>query len=176
MNHLNIEIKARCSDAKKIRKILTKHNADFRGVDHQIDTYFRVNSGRLKLMEGNIENHFIYYEREDKEGPKQSNVTLMPTVLYGESLKEILVKSLGVLAVVDKRREIYFIGNVKFHLDDVCYLGKFVEIKAINYDRRPLCRDVLFNECSHYLKLFNISQEDLVSRSYSDMIMEMQSK
>src|SRR3989344_1945309 len=103
MNHLNIEIKARCSDAKKIRKILTKHNADFRGVDHQIDTYFRVNSGRLKLMEGNIENHFIYYEREDKEGPKQSNVTLMPTVLYGESLKEILVKSLGVLAVVDKR-------------------------------------------------------------------------
>jgi len=31
----------------------------------------------------------------------------------------MLVKSNGVLVEVDKKRKIYFIDNVKFHLDDV---------------------------------------------------------
>ena len=78
MNQISIiEIKARCSELDKARKILQGKHADFKGVDHQIDTYFRVNLGRLKLREGTIENHLIHYERENKEGPKQSKVLLL---------------------------------------------------------------------------------------------------
>ena len=40
--HLNIEIKARCAQQDKIRKLLQERGADFRGTDHQIDTYFEV--------------------------------------------------------------------------------------------------------------------------------------
>lgn len=58
-----IEIKARCLDQDKVRNILIGENADFKGKDHQIDTYFNVHNGRLKLREGTIENNLIHYER-----------------------------------------------------------------------------------------------------------------
>src|SRR3989304_7677704 len=111
MAHVNIEIKAKSNNQDAIREILKSKNADFKGIDHQIDTYFKVANGRLKLREGNIENHLIYYERTNKRGPKQSQILLYKSE-PNSSLKEILTKSLGVLAVVDKTREIYFLDNV----------------------------------------------------------------
>ena len=92
MAHINIEIKARCNDHEKIREILKSNKADFKGRDRQIDTYFKVNSGRLKLREGNIENYLIFYERKDQAGPKQSDVTLFKNLL-DSSLKGILAKA-----------------------------------------------------------------------------------
>lgn len=168
MGHINIEIKAHCANPQAIRNILRSHNADFRGTDRQIDTYFKVNHGRLKLREGQIENYLVYYEREDQKRPKQSDVILCPSV-PNVSLKEILAKSLGVLVVVEKQREIYFIDNVKFHLDTVKHLGSFVEIEAIDRDG-AVGKDRLFAQCQFFLELFNIPPEDLVSGSYSDLL------
>lgn len=170
MKHLNIEIKARCADQKKIRDILTAHKADFKGTDHQVDTYFKVNRGRLKLREGNIENSLIFYERENKEGPKQSNVNLFRSE-PGSSLKEILISALGILVVIDKKREIYFIDNVKFHIDTVENLGTFVEIEAIDSDG-TIGKEKLLEQCNEYLRLFGIEQGALVSVSYSDMLLQ----
>jgi len=165
--HINIEIKAKTAEPDGIREILKTNNADFIGVDHQVDTYFKVDSGRLKLREGNIENHLIYYERENKSEPKQSLV-----ILYkynpDHRLKEILKKSLGVLAVVDKHREIYFIDNVKFHLDSVVGLGTFVEIEAIDKDG-TIGNEKLLEQCNYYLNLLLISKKSLIATSYSDM-------
>ena len=59
MKVINVEIKALCSDHERIRCILLEKNADFIGMDHQVDTYFRTVSGRLKLREGTIENNLI---------------------------------------------------------------------------------------------------------------------
>lgn len=169
MGHINIEIKAKCSDQDKIRTILIAQKADFKGVDHQIDSYFKVNNGRLKLREGNIENYLIFYEREDMEGPKQSNVILLKSE-PGSPLKEILEKSLGYLAVVDKQREIYFIENVKFHLDKVKDLETFVEIEAIDKEGN-IGREKLLEQCQYYLKLFEIKDADLLTGSYSDLLL-----
>ncbi len=169
MGHINIEIKARSESNDLIRHILVSENADFIGSDHQIDTYFKINSGRLKLREGNIENYLIHYDRENKEGPKQSNVTLYKSNPES-SLKEILTKSLDVLIVVDKKREIYFVNNVKFHLDTVRDLGTFVEIEAIDKNGE-IGRDKLLEQCNHYSTLFKIQDKDLISGSYSDMLL-----
>ena len=100
MDYVNIEIKARCSDHGKIRSILKSKNADFKGLDHQVDTYFKVSSGRLKLREGNIENHLIFYDRPNQAGPKQADVALFDTEPNSE-VKDVLVKALGVLFIVD---------------------------------------------------------------------------
>ncbi len=170
MKRTIIEIKARSKEHGKVRDILKREKADFRGTDHQVDTYFNVKSGRLKLREGNIENHLIFYDRENKKGPKQSDVMLYVTGPES-SLKEILTKSLGILVVVDKMREIYFMGNVKFHLDTVEGLGEFVEIEAID-DKGDIGREKLLAQCRHYMELHNISEKDLVTGSYSDMLME----
>lgn len=168
MNHLNIEIKAKTNRADEIRNILKKSGARSVGLDHQIDTYFRVQHGRLKLREGNIENHLIYYERGNKKGPKQSNVTLFNTTRKSP-VKDMLKKSIGVLVVVDKKREIYFIDNVKFHLDKVKGLGNFVEIEAIDKTGK-IGKKKLLEQCNHYLKLFKIKNSDLLSNSYSDLL------
>ena len=134
MSHLNVEIKARCLDTKAFERILRSLGANFHGVDHQLDTYFRVSQGRLKLREGNIENALIHYAREDDStGPKKSHVTLYQLGQRAPELKNILSNSIGILAVVDKRRKIFFIGNVKFHIDTVEHLGTFVEIEAMDH-------------------------------------------
>jgi UDP-galactopyranose mutase len=52
---LNIEVKSKCVNHRKIEeKILGCDRAIFKGTDHQIDLYFNVNFGRLKLREGDI--------------------------------------------------------------------------------------------------------------------------
>ena len=166
----NVEIKARCADHDPIRKILISRKARFVGRDDQTDTYFRVDGGRLKLREGSIENALIYYRRDDKTGPKESDVRLFKTE-PNSALKSILSESLGVLVVVEKKREIYFIKNVKFHLDEVAELGSFVEIEAIDEDG-SIRIDELDAQCNKYLAMFGIEETDLISNSYSDMLLE----
>ena len=169
MGHLNVEIKAKCLDHNRVREVLKKNKADFKGLDHQVDTYFKVNSGRLKFREGKIENFLIYYDRENKEGPKESKIILFKNEPQS-SLKDILINANGVLTIVDKKREIYFIDNIKFHIDLVENLGAFVEIEAI--DKTGLIsKEKLYAQCQFYMQELGISPEDLVSVSYSDLLM-----
>ena len=171
--HLNIEIKARCPHPQKTRKTLIEHGARHVGLDHQTDTYFRLpegKKGRLKLREGNIENSLIHYHRNDEAGPKRSEVTLYHPQ-PGPELKTILSNTLGVLTVVDKERHIFFIENVKFHLDQVRGLGSFVEIEAIDRDGK-IGEKKLREQCDFFLNLFGIKKEDLVEVSYSDLLMD----
>jgi predicted adenylyl cyclase CyaB len=170
MSQLNIEIKARCNDPENIRKILQKRGADFKGIDHQTDTYFKVPNGRLKLREGNIEYSLVYYDREDISGPKRSDI-----VYYHPNkkapVKELLSKALGKLITVKKKREIYYIDNIKFHIDEVEELGSFVEIEAID-ETGSISAEQLYKQCTEYIELFKIKESSLLKNSYSDMLLE----
>lgn len=170
MPHLNIEIKARCADPNQVRQTLLHQNARFIGEDHQVDTYFQVDNGRLKLREGNIENALIFYQRNDQAGPKKSDVTMYQCE-PNPNLKEVLTVALGAKAVVDKRRSIYFIDNVKFHVDEVQGLGNFVEIEAIALNGEKTEAELL-EQCHFYMGLLNIQATDLLETSYSDMIID----
>ena len=170
MQRINIEIKARCSHPEEIRDLLEKQQAEFIGTDPQVDTYFNVPNGRLKLREGRIENALIHYHRTDQAGPKRSDISLYKTQPRSGELKEVLTAALGVIAVVSKRRQIYFIENVKFHLDEVQHLGNFVEIEAIDRDG-SIGEEKLRQQCQYYLDLFKITDKDLVEVSYSDLAM-----
>jgi adenylate cyclase class 2 len=164
-----IEIKAKCAKPDYIRTLLLKNKAVFKGIDHQIDTYFKVANGRLKLREGNIENHLIHYHRPNMAGPKKSEVTLFRST-PGSTLKSLLTHALGTLVVVDKKREIYFIDNVKFHIDQVDQLGSFMEIEAIDEDG-SISQETLQEQCEFYMSLLGISSKELVTNSYSDLLL-----
>ena len=170
MKHINIEIKAKCFHPQKVEAFLVSANATFKGTDNQKDTYFNVPAGRLKLRQGNIENNLIYYERDNQAGPKNSHFQLV-AVPDAETLKEILSASIGIKVVVQKKREIYFIGNVKFHIDDVPGLGHFAEIEASN-KYADLSQEKLQEQCDFYIRELQIKNEDLISVSYSDMLLE----
>ncbi len=175
MNHINIEIKAKCFHPEKVEAFLLLNNAQFIGLDHQKDTYFQVPVGRLKLRQGNIENSLIYYNRPNQEGPKQSDFSLSK-VTDGKATEQLLEKALGIKVIVEKFRKIFFINNVKFHLDEVPGLGNFVEIEAGNIHDPAKTIDQLREQCAYYMKAFEISEKDLILHSYSDMILEKASE
>lgn len=169
MQHLNIEFKARTTRQADIRSWLVAQGADFRGTDLQTDTYFQLapGQGRLKLRQGSIENHLIHYQRSDDAEARASDVALAP-VADSAALKNALSRALGVLVEVRKRREIYFLDNVKIHLDELDGLGQFVEVEAIAPD--PDCPVAqLQAQCAYYAEVFGVRPEDVLAESYSDM-------
>src|SRR4026208_2605387 len=171
MSYLNVEIKAKCADPSFIRNYLLNNGADFKGLDEQRDTYFNVPNGRLKLREGNIENNLIFYTRNNQPGPKSSNFNLVK-IEDAKGLKEVLERSCGIKMIIRKRREIYYISNVKFHIDEVPELGSFIEIEAGNILVNKTEAE-LFQQCNFYLNEFGIKEGDLIAGSYSDLLMNV---
>jgi len=168
MNIKNFEFKARVDNLEKYENKLLTLNPVLIGTDHQVDTYFNVVKGRLKLREGNIENALINYNREDLQGLKKSEV-----ILYQHkpdpALKDILALQLGIKAVVDKKRKIYFIDNVKFHFDNVTTLGTFIEVEAID-SNNEFTTDELKKQCDQYFDFFELQNVSLIDKSYSDLL------
>jgi len=168
MNLKNFEFKAAVKDPGNLEKKLLELNPIYIGEDHQTDTYFKVPEGRLKLREGNIENSLIFYNRDNIAGARSSEI-----ILYkysgDRSLKDILLKTMEVLVIVDKTRKIYFIGNVKFHFDSVKNLGSFIEVEAIDEEGNTGI-EKLKEQCAWYFNFFGLEPSDYVSRSYSDLL------
>ncbi|MFZ0959781.1 MAG: class IV adenylate cyclase [Terriglobia bacterium] len=172
MKLLNFEFKAHLRDAAHVRATLKRLRARFLGTDHQADTYFRVPAGRLKIREGRIENSLIFYQRSNSARARRSHVEMM-LLPRRNSARAILSRALEVLVTVDKRREIYFVGNVKIHLDRVRGLGTFVEVEAMT--RSGDVRKVRA-QAAKFRKLFAISPADIVPLSYSDLILNKRTK
>jgi predicted adenylyl cyclase CyaB len=164
----NVEFKAKVPAIESYEQKLLSLNPEFKGLDHQVDTYFNVAHGRLKLREGNIENALIQYSRENIAGSKQSDV-----ILYQHqpdpALKKILTLQLGIKKIVDKKRKIYFVDNVKFHFDVVEGLGTFLEVEAIDITGE-LTLEYLKSQCEYYKDFFGLQDTDMIEGSYSDMV------
>ena len=167
MRIVNYEFKARINDEQRVRDALKTLNARSIGTDHQVDTYFHVPAGRLKVREGRIENALIFYRRSNARRARQSAVEMM-LLPRRNSLRVILARALATLAVVDKRREIYFVKNVKIHLDRVRQLGKFLEVEAIS---RTGDVKKIRSQARHFQQLFGVTAKDIVAESYSDLIL-----
>jgi len=168
MGHVkNVEFKARVPKIESYEQKLLSLHPEFKGLDHQVDTYFNVPHGRLKLREGNIENALIQYNRENVAGARQSDV-----ILYQHqpdpALKKILALQLGIKQIVDKKRKIYFVDNVKFHFDAVEGLGTFLEVEAID-NTGELTSEYLRSQCDYYKDFFGLKDSDMLEGSYSDM-------
>lgn len=168
MSIKNVEFKAKVDLLETYENRLLTLNPRFVGTDHQVDTYFKANKGRLKLREGNIENALIQYERENTAQAKASMV-----ILYRHkpdpALKAILTQQLGVKIVVEKERKIYWIDNVKFHFDRVKGLGTYIEVEAID-EKGEYSLEQLREQCNHYLTFFGIANTQLMEKSYSDIL------
>ncbi len=169
---LNYEFKARTTELEKLEKKLLELNPKFIGEDTQTDTYFNVAKGRLKLREGNIENSLIYYERENTADAKQSDI-LLHQHTPDKTLKDILIKVHGIKVIVEKKRRIYFIDNVKFHFDTIEELGTFIEVEAID-NNGTLGIEKLKEQADKYAEFFNIQPASFIALSYSDILMKNQ--
>lgn len=170
---LNIEFKAPVAHAERLDELearLLGTGPRFAGEDHQVDTYFRVPHGRLKLREGTVEHALIHYRRSAEEGARASEVLLYEP-LPDPALKAVLTAALGVLTVVDKMRRIYFSDNVKIHFDRVAGLGTFLEVEAIDRDG-TIGEEKLQAQCAHFIRFFGV--QAFQPLSYSDLLLREQ--
>jgi predicted adenylyl cyclase CyaB len=168
-NHRMVELKARTKDHEKLRKKLSELGSKHVGTFHQIDVYFEVPEGRLKLreVEGSNNAELIYYERENIAGPKQDEAFLLK-VQDADDLKVILKRILKQRVVIEKEREIYSHEATQIHLDTVKTLGKFIEferqttdqIKMVQKDQKVL---------EELMKKLEIPETNLETHSYSDL-------
>ena len=169
MRHLNIEIKVRVADLAPFRKRLQAMEASHAGTDTQRDTYFKVPDGRLKVREGAVEQGIIFYKRPDQAGPKPSHVERTDPGKALDAVHAVLKAALPVDVVVEKTRSIYWVENVKVHLDDVPGLGHFVELEAVDTDGTA-SESELRARCSDLMSALKIPTEGLVDRSYADLV------
>ncbi|MGD2142514.1 MAG: class IV adenylate cyclase [Candidatus Bathyarchaeota archaeon] len=167
MNIRLIELKAALPSLAPVREIINSMGARREGEYKQVDTYFEVNVGRLKLreVEGELAK-FVYYEREDIPNPKVSNVVIFETS-NSVKLKTIMKRAVGVKVIVTKQREIYRFQGTQIHLDQVEDLGTFIEFERevtnITEDRKILKK---------LMERLKINPKDLIEGSYSDLVTE----
>ncbi len=163
----NLEFKANCDSLNVLRGRLVELQAEHRRTMKQLDTYFNVPQGRLKLREINThEAELIYYERSDLAESRYSNYQIcdIPEPL---AFKQIATMAMGVKGVVEKRRELWMFGDTRIHLDEVNDLGQFVELETVIHNQTEAEA-----QAEHQLvkEALGIQEEDLVSVSYSDLI------
>ncbi|GAB3195230.1 putative adenylyl cyclase CyaB [Pontibacter aydingkolensis] len=166
--YADITIKARCENHAEAESILSGLNAAYQGEDVQTDTYYETDYGKLKHRQGNIENVLIHYNRTPLEGAKRTEV-LLYLKNPGAATVAAVCEGKSIIARLKKIRKIYFIDNVKFHLDQIKGLGDFIEIEAIDLEG-SVGIEVLQQQCDYYKDLLQIHNEDLVTSAYTDLI------
>jgi predicted adenylyl cyclase CyaB len=163
----NIELKARIRDMRHLRRLAEAMASAPAELIEQVDTFFRVPQGRLKLRQtGPERGELIYYERPDDVAAKPSTYTRAAT-LQPEELLQALTLALGVRGVVRKQRRLYLVGQTRIHLDTVEGLGEFVELECVLRPGQPPEEgDQIIAELRDCL---GILDEDLVAQAYIDL-------
>lgn len=162
----NIELKARCADLDVARRVCEAILAEPQGDLHQIDTYFGVEKGRLKLREcAPGADHLVFYRRQDDLHAKACDYLITPA---HPGLKDLLAEAFGVIGVVTKSRALWLWKNVRIHLDSVKDLGSFIEFEAVlsgDLDDADGSRKVAWLSGE-----FGIHESDLLPCSYIDLL------
>ncbi|HEY2105063.1 MAG TPA: class IV adenylate cyclase [Candidatus Binataceae bacterium] len=164
----NVEIKARCADAAAMARAVAAAGAVCQSTFSQVDTYFNVPTGRLKLRQtDNSARELIFYRRANQHAPKLSRYDRMP-IAPGQTLDFLLTQALWVKTVVRKRRQLWRLDNIRIHLDEVEGLGPFIEFEVEVLPGRdvPGCRA----QAQALLRRLEIPESDLVGGSYSDLM------
>jgi len=166
----NVEIKARCADLAAMARAAAAAGAVLESTMRQVDTYFNVESGRLKLRQADgVDQALIFYRRPDDSAPKLSRYELMP-IAPGQQLGSILERALGGRTAVRKRRQLWRLDNIRIHLDEVEGLGSFVEFEVQVLPGRDAsgCRA----QAGALMIKLGIRDTDLIAGSYADLIAE----
>ena len=131
----NLELKHYCDDFRWIRKALKELGAEKEIVKKQKDYFFdlpqekKKQKARLKLRIENKTMFLVYYERPDFVAGKDTTADIALLETDMKTLK-FLEKSLGVTAIVEKKREVWRLGNTVFHLDTVKDVGTIFEVEV----------------------------------------------
>jgi len=187
----NVEIKAELRDIDLARELLRAIQASKIGVLRQTDTYYRVAEGRFKKREAELDGmrepvEYIHYTRADLARPRLSHFKIYAEEQAREHFGMLAIGAgadfeasesatapahpgtLPVWVIVRKVRELWMVGNVRVHLDQVESLGTFIELEALVSTSQHVgkCHEAIAELRAH---LSPVMGEFIVS-SYADMM------
>lgn len=166
----NLELKAAYADLARAEQIAVQSGAAPRGDLHQIDTYYHVAEGRLKLREINqAGGELIFYRRPEADATRLSDYYTAP-VADCDAMGKLLALSLGVRKRVEKTRRLYLYRGARIHLDRVANLGTFVEFEVPVQAGEPGAEEAARRLMDELMGAFGIGADDAIRASYSDLL------
>jgi predicted adenylyl cyclase CyaB len=162
----NLEIKCPYQSLARARNIARRIGASSKGTLRQIDTYYKVKSGRLKLREINGRQfELIYYHRPNARSSRYSRYTII-RLEEATAVKSLFQSLFGVSVVVRKKRALFLYKNARIHVDSVERLGTFLEFEVVVNHGKKQARELM----QFLMKEFGIDQKILLGGSYSDLM------
>jgi adenylate cyclase class IV len=163
LTYQDFTIKARVENFNQTIAVLQRLGAICLGTDLQTDTYFKTDTGKLKLRVGTIENLITHYERMQELGIEKTVVyryDVNPTPEEVATLRN----NFTAMGEITKERTIYMFGIHKIHLDRIN--GEhFIEIESIDRDG-AYTSEALKALCWEVKDKLLIADEDLVPTGY----------
>jgi adenylate cyclase class 2 len=166
----NVELKAQDPDPAQSLAVSLELGAKDHGWLQQLDTYFSVPQGRLKLREQDGVAELIYYELSDEAVERESNYRIVE-VEDPDGLKDALAAALGVIVAVEKSRRLLLWRNVRIHLDEVPGLGHYLELEAVAEPDSDLSGE--YRNITELREALAITDERILAAGYSDELLRV---
>jgi predicted adenylyl cyclase CyaB len=138
--------------------------AELAGESIQRDTYFQGSRGRLRVRQEDAKCTLFADERLALAGTEGRQWVF--ELAQPEVVLQAFRQSLGVEALVVKRRVFLHLGEVRIHLDNVEGLGNFIELTARTTEGSVETP----SELSEVREALGISEACLIAASYPELL------
>lgn len=160
----NLEIKLQARKLTELERMAEKIGTNiFDG--RQVDTYFQIHQGRLKLRETAGRSELIFYRRPDTRSARLCSY-LTIKIDEPKKVKSALKDLFGVKQIVKKYRKIYLYRTARIQLDRVQGLGTFIEIEIPTHGQMSHARRLM----ASLIRKFHLQDEPPIPGSYSDLL------
>jgi predicted adenylyl cyclase CyaB len=166
----NLELKIKVDNPVEMIEMLNEINAEFKGELGQIDIYYKIKNGLLKLRLENGSQTLIKYFRNEKTGNRWSDYQLIS--LERNDAREYLKDVFEVETVVEKKRLLYLYDNTRIHIDTVKDLGSFLELETLVINGK----EDAWKRFQSVIDMLSLDKEDEIRKSYRDLILEQKRK
>lgn len=163
----NYEFKAYYNDLQKAEKICSDMGAKKIRTNAQIDTYFSVKHGKLKIREDNNQFSLIYYKRLNTAKARSCNYEKVDLTDQKEVLFTILNEALGEISRVKKERISFVTEQAIINIDKFDLIGNFVEVEVLMEKTKSKEEAVLL--AKELQTKLEVRSSDIVSFSYADL-------
>jgi predicted adenylyl cyclase CyaB len=169
----NVEIKARIEAIEDLELVVAEIS-DTEAIEiFQDDTFFNCSHGRLKLRQfTRQQGELIFYQRDDQLEPTES-FYVRSTTNDPSGLLATLKLAYGEAGKVTKKRNLYFIGRTRIHVDRVNGLGSFVELEVVLEDDENV--EVGVKEADRIMQQLGIDKSQRIEGAYVDLIRQVDS-
>lgn len=164
----SVEIKHELRDPELAIACLRSLRAINVGASFQVDSCYRLSSGRLIKREiAGEPTEWIAYQRDDAPAARVCRFTVYSE---HEAQHRFGLREMPVWTQVRKRRELWITGAVRVHVDMVDRLGWFIEFEALVSAKQGVdkCRGLVENVRDK----MRLALGEAIGVSYADLSLE----